>query len=407
MYFYLVIGLLIVLFGIKLWVSVLNYQSRKKEIPLNVRTVYDDVSYDKWLAYTMEVFRFSLIHKSVNLLVLILLLVFKVFGTFESIASNLSDGLILQTLIFLGIYLGIRFVMDIPFSYYSKFVIEARYGFNKTTLKTFILDKVKSVILGVLFGGGLVALLMLVYIELQSSFFIVSWAILTVLVLLISILQTKVFIKLFNKLTPLEDGELKDKIYAFVKTSGYKIKVISVMDASKRSTKLNAFFSGFGRFKDIVLFDTLVDKLEPDEIVAVLAHEIAHGKHKDVLRMLIQQLIIFAVFIFVISFTVSSDALATSFGLTGAHFGFGLIMFAVFIEPIDFIISIPLNYLSRVAEFKADRYAAISGFRDPMKQALIKLARENFSNLTPHPLYVTLYYSHPPIDQRLNNIESA
>ena len=407
MYFYLVIGLLIALFGIKLWVSVLNYQARKREIPENVSSVYDDQSYTKWLNYTMEVFRFSLIQKTLSIVILIFLLVLNVFGVFESFAATLSNDLITQTLIFLGIYLGIRFIIDLPFGYYSKFVIEARYGFNKTTFKTFVLDKLKSLMLAVILGGGLVALLMLVYIELQALFFIVSWLILTVLVLLISILQTKVFLKLFNKLTPLDDGELKDKIYAFVKTSGYKIKAISVMDASKRSTKLNAFFSGFGRFKDIVLFDTLVDKLEPDEIVAVLAHEIAHGKHKDVLRMLIQQLFIFAVFIFVISFTISNDALATSFGLSGAHFGFGLIMFAVFIEPIDFILSMPLNYLSRVAEFKADRYAARNGFKAPMKEALIKLARENFSNLTPHPLYVKLYYSHPPIDQRLNNIESA
>jgi STE24 endopeptidase len=407
MIFYGIIGLLIGLYLIKLWVSLLNYNARHNDLPGNVKDVYDQDTYQKWLSYTMESFRLSLISKSLHLLVLIIFLILGVFGALEVLSQTLANSLILETLLFLIIYLGIRQVIDIPFSYYGQFVIEEKYGFNKSTKKTFVFDQLKGMLLIIVLLGGIVSLLMWVYLTLASWFFILAWVILTVFTLVFALLNTKVFVKIFNKLTPLEDGSLKNKIESFVEKSGYKIKAISIMDASKRSTKLNAFFSGFGKFKDIVLYDTLVEKLEEDEIVAVLAHEIAHGKHNDVARLMLQQVIVYAIYVLVIGFTVSNTALSTTFGLSTAHFGFGLVLFVIFIEPISLIIGIPLNYLSRQAEYKADRYAALNGYQDEMKNALIKLGKENFSNLTPHPLYVKLYYSHPPISDRLENIDTA
>lgn len=401
----LIIGVILIMYLVKLLVSVLNYKNRHQPLPELVQEVYDESKYETWLSYTMDNFKFQLITSALNTAILITFLVTGLFGVFESIAIEWTSSVILQSVIFVLIYLGIRFVVNIPFGYYRRFVIEARYGFNRSTLKTFILDQIKTILFGGLVITGLISLLMRIYLFSPTGFLWIGWIAIVMISLLIIGLQTKVFLKIFNKLTPLEEGSLKTKIEAFVTKTGYKIKAISTMDASKRSTKLNAFFSGFGQLKDIVLFDTLVDKLEEDEIVAVLAHEVAHGKHKDVLRLFVQQIIMYGLYIYLISLAVSSDILATSFGLSGAHFGFGLIMFFILFEPVDLLIGILTNHLSRIAEFKADRFAAKQGYKAEMKQALITLSRENFSNLTPHPLYVWLYYTHPTLAERLRNIE--
>jgi STE24 endopeptidase len=402
---FILVSLIIFMYVIRLILSILNYKHRTQSIPDNVKHVYDEESYQKWLAYDMENFRFSLITNTVNLVISIVFLLSGFFGLLEQISNQISSGPIISNLIFLGLYFLITFFIGIPFSYYDTFKIEERYGFNKQTLKGFISDKIKNLILVVILGGGVVSLLNFLYIQFDQMFFLFAWIALVLIMLIMLMLNTKVFVKLFNKLTPLEDGELKTRIYEFVELSGYKIKSISTMDASKRSTKLNAFFSGFGKFKEIVLFDTLIEKLTVDEVIAVLAHEIAHGKHKDVLRMFIQQILVFGLYAFIIGLVVSSDALAQAFGLSSAHFGFGLLLFFILINPIDMILSLLFNHFSRVAEYKADRYAAQSGYLEAMKSALTTLARENFANLTPHPLYVLFYYSHPSISNRIQSLD--
>jgi len=402
-----IIIMLTLLFAFKLTLSLLNYQHRTKPIPENVKSVYDQDAYAKWLDYSMANFRLSLFEKSFHFVLLIVLLLSGFFGFLERLTNAWMDGhTIFATLAFLGIYYLLRMLTDLPFDYYKTFIIEERFGFNKQTTKGFVSDQIKSCLLVVILGGGLVTLLMVLYREFSSMFFIFAWLSLVVIMFFVFILVTKFFIRLFNKLEPLEEGELREAIETFVIDSGYRIKSISRMDASKRSTKLNAFFSGMGRFKEIVLYDTLIDKMSTDEIVAVLAHEIAHGKNKDTIRAFLLQIFMLGIYVFVIAWTVSSDAIATDFGLSGAHFGFGLLLFTILIGPIQLLISPLTSHLSRVAEYKADRYAAEHGYRHAMHDALIKLARENFSNLTPHPLFVFFYYDHPTISNRLRSIDS-
>ncbi len=401
------IVLIVLTFAFRLVLSILNYRHRHRPVPEVASGIYDDEAYQKWLSYFMENFRFSLFHKSVDLVLIIVLLVTHAFGFLERLTDGWFANPIPATLSFLGLYVFFRLVVGLPFSYYETFVIEEKYGFNRQTRKGFVTDLIKQLVLIVVLGGGVISLLMFLYLRFASMFLLYGWIGLTVILFLIFILNTKVFVRMFNKLTPLEDGELKDAIVSFVEKSGYQIKAISTMDASKRSTKVNAFFSGFGKFKEIVLFDTLVDKLTTDEIIAVLAHEIAHGKFKDAWRMIFQQVLILGLYVAIIGFTVSSDALAQAFGLSGAHFGFGLLLFFILIEPIGLILSILTNHLSRVAEYRADRYAASMGYKDAMQNAFCKLARENFAQLTPHPLYVFFYYSHPAIPDRLEAITAV
>jgi STE24 endopeptidase len=216
-----------------------------------------------------------------------------------------------------------------------------------------------------------------------------------------------VFIRLFNKLTPLPDGELKEKIESLARKTGYGIKGISVMDASKRSSRLNAFFSGFGRFKQIVLFDTLVGKLSADETVAVLAHEIGHARHRDVLKNFLISAVQTAAYLAMLTFFMSSGDFSMSFGFSDVHLGFAIILFGILMEPLGILLGIPLTAISRKAEYRADRFSAETAGKEPMTSALKVLARENFSNLTPHPLVVMMSYSHPPISDRITAISNV
>jgi len=275
----IIVSLMLGTFGFKLWLSILNYRNRTAPIPEIIKDVYDEEEYTKWLNYSMENYRFSLIESIFDMVLSLTLLLSGLFVIFKDISEELSTTEGLQILIFIGIYFLVSFFFDIFFSYYSKFSIEERYGFNKSTKKTFIIDKIKGLVLTVVFGGGLVYLLFTLYTSFENWFFITAWGSLVAIMLFVNMLYVKLIVPLFNKLRQLEDGELKDKINAFGKKVGYNVTKISVIDASKRSTKLNAYFSGLGKMKQVVLYDTLIEKMTPDEIMAVLAHEIGHSKH--------------------------------------------------------------------------------------------------------------------------------
>jgi STE24 endopeptidase len=254
--------------------------------------------------------------------------------------------------------------------------------------------------------AGIAVLLQVLLGWLGTNFVFGAWIALSLLLIILFALNTKVFIKLFNRLTPLPDGDLKSAIISLATKTGFQAKAIYTMDASKRSSKLNAFFSGFGPIREIALFDTLIAKLKEAEILAVLAHEIGHAKHFDELRLVLQNILIFGLYAAVINLTVSNVDLANAFGFSGAFFGFGLIVFTILIEPLDFLLGIPVNYLSRRAEFAADRFAVKQGYQKAMLSALKTLVTENYGNLTPHPLQVLLTYSHPPMSLRLAAIEA-
>jgi STE24 endopeptidase len=405
-YFYLVIGLILTMFVFELIVSILNYRYKNQPIPENVQGLYNDEKYVKWLAYSMANFKFGLVSNTLSTLLMLVLLIMGVFGTIESVTIELTSSTLLQTLFFLFAYFLLTFLIGIPLSYYRVFKIEEAFGFNKMTKKLFVKDKIKNLVLTLVFGGGIISLLFVIFDAFKENIwtFILGAYIVIVIVMLILFLFNGVFVRLFNKLTLLEEGSLKTKIDALASQLGFEVKRIYVMDGSKRSTKLNAFFSGLGKTKEVVLFDTLIEKSTEDQILAVLAHELGHATHKDTLKLLVQQLFVIGIYVSVLGFILSTLELHTAFQLSNVHFGFSIILMAILLSPINTLIGLVSNYISRAFEYKADAFAAKHTSKEAMISALKVLVVENFANLTPHPLYVKLYYSHPPISQRIASV---
>jgi STE24 endopeptidase len=403
----IIIALVALMYVIDLVITLVNYKHRHQPIPEIARDIYDQEKYQKWLSYFMETMRFEVIVKTISTALLLALLGLGFFGWLERLTLQWVSHPILQTLAFLGVFGLLSMLISLPFDYYGTFVIEEKYGFNKTTLKTFFVDILKNIMVATVLGGGLVALLNAIYLQFVGQiwwFVLYAWIILSVVMIILFVLNTKVFVKIFNKLTPLPEGELRDKIRALAEKVGFNVKAISVMDASKRSTKLNAFFSGLGKTREVVLFDTLVEKLKEEEILSVLAHELGHAVHKDVPRMLGLQILIFGLYAVVIGFILQSASLAQAFGLSGVHLGFSLILFSILISPLELILTFPLNYISRKAEYAADGFATEYVGKEATMSAFKVLAQENLANLTPHPVYVLMHYSHPTIPQRLEAI---
>ena len=385
--------------------SVLTLKHRHQPLPESIQDIYDPEEYDRWMRYSMENHRLSMVSQTLHTLLLLGFFLLGVFPRLDNLTTRLTSDPILQSVLFLGAYALVMALAGIGFSWYRTFSIEQRYGFNRSTPRTFLLDRLKSFLLTLLLGGPLLYGLFFLYVRWPQRFVLYAWIGAIVVSLTVNILYTRLFIRLFNRLTPLEDGPLKDRLTSLAATSGYELKKISLIDASRRSTKLNAFFSGFGRFRQIVLFDTLLDKCTTDQVVSVVAHEIGHAKHKDTLRNFGLGLVQSAVLLGLLSLFLSTPSLSRAFGFPGVHLGFVLILMGILLEPVSVLLQIPLTALSRRAEYRADRYAALSGYREAMIGALKVLARENFANLTPHPLVVRLTYSHPPVSNRIDALE--
>jgi STE24 endopeptidase len=404
-----IISLLIVLFVFDLIVSLMNYAMRKQPLPESVKGIYDQKDYTKWLSYSMEKLRMDLISKSVSLILMVALLSLGFFGFLDSFSASVTSDPIGQTLIFLGLFMGFQLILGLPFEMVDTFMIEAKYGFNKTSVKTFWVDQLKGLLLGALLMGVLISVIQLLYQVFHDQlflFFIVAWLFIALVMIVFFVLNTRVFVRLFNKLKPIEDVELKDKINALAKQCHFEVKAIFVMDASKRSSKLNGFFSGLGKTGEIVLYDTLINKLSHEQILSVLAHELGHATHKDTLKMLVVQITMLGLYALGLGFILQTPSLYTAFGLSGVHFGFAFILFTILIEPISLLLGIPVNALLRKAEYKADAFAVKMTNKEDMTEVLKILTTENFSNLNPHPFYVLLHYSHPPVAQRLSAILS-
>lgn len=401
-----IFSFLIVNFGVNLFLSILNYKNRNAKIPEELVDIYDMEKYVDWKNYYMENFFLQLISSSINFIIILMFLSLSIFNKLYTFALDITMNVPLQSLIVIGFYFLINYVIDLIFSYYSVFTIENKYGFNKMTKKTFIMDKIKSLILTIIFGGGAVYGIVQLYLSSGNLFFFIAWGSSILIMLFINISYTKLFVPLFNKLRPLDDSPLKDKIYAFAEKVGYEISKISVIDASKRSTKLNAYFSGFGKVKRIVLYDTLIEKMSEEEIIAVLAHEIGHNKHKHIIFNLIQMVLMLSIYMLGIMIFLDNEVFSLAFDFSEISYGFNLILYMIFLSVVTLIINIPLSYISRKFEYQADAYAAQNYSDEMLISALKVLSRENFSNLTPHPLYVKFYYSHPPLKERIANIKS-
>jgi STE24 endopeptidase len=397
-------AIIVLSYSFSLWLSILNYKNRNAKIPEEVKDIYNEEDYKKWHKYNMANFRFGLIAKTISTVVFVILLAAGYFPFINRLSIDISDRYETQVVLFMGLYYAVTYIIEIFTSYYRTFVIEEKFGFNKTTKSTFVKDKIKNLILLIILGGGLVIGLATLYTNFASLFFIYAYIGLVVIVILSSMLYVKVFVPLFNKLKPLEDSTLKTKIEEFAKSVGYEISKISIMDASKRSSKLNAYFTGFGKFKQIVLYDTLVDKCTEEEVVAVLAHEIGHNKYKHMWTGFLQTIIMLSIYVGFLVLLLEVPVFSTAFGFTGSNFGFALVLFTVLMTPIMIPIEFLTAYISRKHEYQADNYAASNYSKEHMESSLKVLTRENFSNLTPHPLFVKMNYSHPPTVDRIRSI---
>jgi len=387
------------------WISVLNYKWRKKPIPESVKDVYDEKEYQKFQDYSRANFKTGLLSSTIMFLLTVAMFVFEGFAWIDALLRQYFDSEIILAISFFAIIGIAAFIISLPFSIYDTFVIEEKFGFNKTTPKTFIFDTIKSIGVSAIIGGGLLALIVLIYQATAELFWLLAWIIITGFSVFMAEFYSSIIVPLFNKQTPLEDGSLKTKISEFAQKAGFKLDNVFVIDGSKRSTRANAYFTGLGKKKRIVLYDTLINDFNEDEIVAVLAHEIGHFKKQHIRKSLLISFVNTGLMLFVFGLFLGQDVFAQALGVETANFHIGAIGFAVLYSPLSEIIGIFMSAFSRKNEREADAFAAEHGKGEGLISALKKLSAKNLSNLTPHPLMVKLSYSHPPVAERVENIE--
>ncbi|MFP4605293.1 MAG: M48 family metallopeptidase [Bacteroidales bacterium] len=403
--FYIIIAIIIADYLLDRYLEFLNSKYRNIPLPEELKGVYDEGRYRKSQNYEAENQRFAFYTSSFNLLLIILFLSFEGFAFVNDVAHSVTEHYLLVPFVFFGILFLALDIINLPFSLYATFVIEEKYGFNKTTPRTFFMDKIKGYILTAILGGGILLLIVWFYQQTGNKFWLYAWGIVIVFSLLLTMFYTYLILPLFNKLTPLEEGDLKSKIVNFSKKVGFRLKDIFVMDGSKRSTKANAFFSGLGKKKRIVLFDTLINELKNNEILAVLAHEIGHYKKKHTLVNFAISVIQTGLTLFILSLLIDNPLLSNALGISEPSFHISLIAFSLLYSPISTILGIGTNYISRKNEYTADEFAKQNGLGNSLIEALKKLSSKNLSNLTPHPSYVFINYSHPALLQRIRYLQ--
>jgi STE24 endopeptidase len=387
------------------WLDAINSRSWRPELPEGADDIYDKQRYALSRDYSLANYRFGKITATFSFVVMFAMLWFHGFAWLDNLVKKYTPDPVWQALLFFGILGLASDLLSLPFSVYRTFVIEEKFGFNKTTARTFILDKIKGYLLAGLMGGGLLALVVVIYTRTGSLFWLWTWFVVSAFLILMNMFYTAIILPLFNKLTPLEGGELKENIEAYCSRNGFILKNIFVMDGSKRSSKANAFFSGLGHRKTIVLFDTLVNNYSSAELTAVLAHEVGHYKLKHTVKGTVFAVVNTGLVLFVLSLCLGSPSLAAALGASGPSFHIGLLAFGILYSPLSEATGIFMNYLSRKHEFEADHFARETYNGAPLAMALRKLTSDNLGNLTPHPFYVKVHYSHPPVLQRLEALE--
>lgn len=405
-WFYIIIGIILLNFFLSTLISYLNIKSLKTEVPEEMIEFYDSEKYKKSQNYTRTNTRFSLISRTFSLVILLLMLSFNGFAFIDKLASNYAEGTILISLVFFGIIFLANGIINLPFEIYDTFVIEKKFGFNKTTPKIFIGDKIKGLLLSFLLGGGILSLIIYIYTLTKQMFWIYAWISISAISIFIAMFYSNLIVPLFNKQTPLPEGELRTEIENFAKSTGFELKNIYQIDGSKRSTKANAYFSGLGSKKRIVLYDTLIEQMTNKEIVAVLAHEIGHYTKKHTIKGIFVSIMNTGITLYLFSLFVSYPQISESLGVTGIKFHVALIAFAILYTPISMITSMILNISSRKNEFEADNFAKNNGLAKELISGLKKLSVNNLSNLTPHPFHVFMNYSHPPLLKRIENLKN-
>jgi len=404
--FYIIIGIIFINFISDKVLGALNAKHFNDTLPTELEDVYDKKEYEKSQSYKATNYKFSNITSIFSLILTLAFFYFDGFEYVDNIARSYSSNNTIIALIFFGIIMLGSDLLTTPFSYYKTFVIEENFGFNKTSMNTFILDKIKGWLMLIIVGTGILSLILWFYEVTGTNFWLYTWALVTIFSVFMNMFYSKLVVPLFNKQVPLECGDLRDKIAAYAATVGFKLNKIFVIDGSKRSTKANAYFSGFGSEKRVTLYDTLIKDLDEEEIVAVLAHEIGHYKRKHIIFNLLASISLTGFTLYILSILVSNPLLSNALGVEIASFHIGLIAFGLLYSPISEITSLIMNILSRKFEYQADNYAKNTYASEPLISSLKKLSKNSLSNLTPHPAYVYMHYSHPTLQERIKNLRS-
>ena len=382
----------------------LNQSTARNPLDPKIAHLYDPIEREKSIAYSAEKTNFGFISSTFSTVIMILALALGWFAVLDELIRERFDNEIVISLLFIAVLSVISWWLNLPFQLYSIFKMEAKYGFNKTTVATFISDAIKGSAIAVVLGGSFLSAVLWLYQELGSNFWIFAWALVSAFSLLMFMFGTSLILPLFNKLKPVEAGDLRTEIEKYCAAQGYSLGRLFVMDGSKRSTKANAFFSGLGKSKTIVLFDTLIEKLSTKEIVAVLAHEIGHYKRRHTLSMFIfSNVQTFATFA-LLGWLLSYPELSTALGASVQSFHLSALAFFILFTPLSIVLGLINNSWSRHNEYDADTFAQQTYDVAPMMSALTKISTDSLANLSPHPLYVAFNYTHPTLLQRLNNL---
>lgn len=401
--------ILFILIGEFILATVMNYLNAKRfkdPIPKDLSDVYNTEEYAKSQDYKLTNYKFGIFTSIFSLTLILLFLFFGGFAWVDNIAQSQSKNIIIQALIFFGIIMIGSDILNIPFSYYHTFIIEEKFGFNKTSKATFFVDKLKQWAMTVVVGGGILSLVIWFFQWAGTNFWLYTWALVAVFTLFMNLFYSKLIVPLFNKQEPLEAGSLKEKIENYAAQVGFDLKNIFVINGSKRSTKANAYFSGFGKEKRVTLYDSLINDLEEEEIVAVLAHEIGHYKKKHIIFNLATSILLTGLMLLILSLFINNPEVSLAIGVNRPSFHAALIGFGILYSPISEITGLLMNHFSRKFEYQADDYAKHTYAALPLVTSLKKLSKNSLSNLTPHPAYVFMHYSHPPLIDRIRNLKA-
>lgn len=399
--FVIVVGIIVLNYLLDRWMDWLNNKNWSDKIPEDLSGIYDEEKYRKSRAYDKAKDQFGLISSTFNLVVLLGMLFFNGFSLVDELAGRIVTHNVLTPIIFFGLLMLGSGVLNIPFSLYSIFVIEEKFGFNRTTVKTYLLDKIKGIILATVLGGGVMYLFIWFYNVTGQYFWLWAWGAFSFFMVLITMFYASVIVPIFNKLTSLKEGDLREEITKYCEKVGFKLDNLFVMDGSKRSSKANAFFSGLGSKKRIVLYDTLVNEYSKEEITAVLAHEIGHYKKKHTLTTMLVSILQVGLMLYILSLVINLPEISLALGVKEKSFHIGLLVFSILYTPLSMLIGLIMNLISRKNEYEADAFAKETYSSKPLISSLIKLSVDSLSNLKPHPYYVFLHYSHPTLLQRI------
>ena len=401
MIYNIIIALCIFEYAYGIMCKVLNHRSSKWAIPDVLKGLYDEEQYHRQQAYSRDKSQLAIIDSTVGTAISLWVFASGGFAVIDGWARGITDSAVLQALLFFGVMFLISWIPGQPLDAYATFGIEQRYGLNRSTVKTYLLDLVKNILMTCLLVGGILALLVWLYGLMGDWFWLSAWVAVTSITLFMQFFYSDLIVPLFNKQTPLPDGELRTAIEAFAARVNFKLGNIYIIDGSKRSAHANAYFTGYGSRKRVVLYDTLMEQLTTDEIVGVLAHEIGHYKHGHIVKSMVVSLLSTGLMFWLFGLVIDNNAIAEAAGCTTASFHVNLMVFSMLLTPFYLIIDTLTNIWSRHNERQADDFARQHGQGEHVASALMKMSAKSLSNLTPHPVVVFLEHSHPTLFQRV------